>query len=1487
MSVSHVVTRLQPSDGDELSVPRFRIVGIGASAGGLESLEQLFANLPAEPGMAFVIIQHLSPDFRSMMDELLSRHSNMPIHVAEHEVEVQRNHVYLLPPKKEMVIRNRRLLLSDKQPSVGLTLPIDTFLRSLARDVGPDAVAIILSGSGSDGSRGILEVKRAGGIVIAETPESAKFDGMPLSALATGVVDYSATAAEIPRFVSLPRKEPSEPGSAGDADVDPDEPPMETVLRLLRDEFGIDFSVYKTSTVGRRIQRRVELSDSPDLESYLRRLRYDADERSALYHDMLIGVTCFFRDPEAFALIESQVIPPLLSRVPASEDVRIWVAGCATGEEAYSLAMLMFEQMTAAGRPLNLKILATDVHAASLAHANAGIYGEDQLANVSQERRQRFFTRRPNGYQISQDLRQLIVFAPHNIIKDAPFTRMQLVSCRNLLIYLEPQAQQAVLSLLHFGLSNGGVLFLGGSESPGALASEFDTIDEHWKLYRKRRDIRLVEPLRVPQRRIPPVPGASLFVGPKQVHAVDTQMLATYDQLLDRFMPPSFLVDEERRLLDSFGGAERLLRIGRRRPSTNLLDLLDPELRPVVAGAIQRVLKREGPVSYSGVALRHDQQVRRCTLSAEVIVHPRSGVSNVLVSFREEGEAPSTPAAPPAPESLPESREHLETLERELAYTRETLQAAVEELQTSNEELQSANEELVASNEELQSTNEELHSVNEELYTVNAEYQKKIAELREANTDMQHFLESSDVGTLFLDCRLRIRKYTPRMAAVFHIQPYDIGRSVRDFTCDLQRPGLMDEIEAALHHGTVIEDEVRDREGTTYFLRVLPYRTLAVPPEGEPADRERNTLSAVEGVVVSLTDITSLERARVRVEQLSAIVESSEDAILAKTLDGVITTWNRGAERLYGYSAEEVVGRDVHLLSPPGYEAQIDEFLVKVARGEPIEHVETVRRCKDGRLLDVSVTISPIRDHDGNIVGASAIGRDITAVKQAQRQLAEREARIRLLLEHTAEAILGLGPDGRCIFCNPACAQALGAATPDEIVGRHVHSLIHHSHPNGTPYAEDECPIYGSLHRGDSAHRDDEVLFRLDRSSFPAEYWSHPILDGGRIIGAVVTFFDITERKRADERIRTAARRREQFLAMLSHELRNPLAAVLSASQVMQAKGASGEVVNKARDVIRRQSEHMARLLDDLLDVSRITRGGISLRIEPVDLREACRLALEAVAPITEARQSQLVVELPDSPLPVRGDLVRLQQVVGNLLSNAARYSPPRSLIELRAGVEEGRVMLRVRDDGDGIEPGMLDEIFEMFVQADQKLDRSTGGLGIGLTLVRKIVELHDGTVEARSDGTGHGSEFVVSLPLFSAELGVPAKVAATPRSVSRRIVLVEDQTDARTMLRLLLERSGHSVIEAADGPSAIEVIRRERPDVAFVDIGLPLMDGYEMARRIRSEPTLGEVVLIALTGYGATTDIAAAYAAGFDHHLTKPADPGRIEAILAEGRRP
>jgi two-component system CheB/CheR fusion protein len=1463
----------------------FHVVAIGASAGGLDSLERLFAQMPTDTGMAFVVLQHLSPDFKSLMDELLSRRTRLRIRQADQDMAVEPNTVYLLPPMKEMIIRQRRLLLNDRDRRLGLTLPIDLFFRSLAQDLGPRAVAVILSGSGSDGSRGVQEISKMGGTVFCESPDTAQFNGMPLSAMRTGKVDQVLPPQEIALAIAALRHadtvasaaRPTEEGRGVDA-----------ILRLLRDEYAIDFSHYKAGTVTRRIERRLALNRSLDIDMYVEQLRADPRELSSLYEDLLIGVTRFFRDDDAFEMLEHRVIPDLVDRFDPQDQIRVWVPGCATGQEAYSIALLLHERLLARRRPVKVKILATDVHKASLEIASTGLYTEEQVAGVSEERLRQFFTLTANGYRVSQMLRESIVFAPHNLIRDAPFTRLDAIACRNLLIYFQPHVQKTVLTLFHFSLKPGGVLFLGSSETPGGLLDEFDTIDERARIYRKRRDIGLPHDLKLPIPRSPaPVrPHSGL---PIRAGGVSTQLLSVYDRLLDRFMPPSFLVDDHGQLVDMFGGVESLLHIKARRPTQNLVDMLGEEMKTVVSGILHRVRGDLESVQYPALVMPGDN--RKCSVVAEPIRDAHGELTHVLISLAASHGSDAPALVPPFadvpnvtlepafhdPAALGRqlTREQQSALEEELAYTKEHLQSAIQEHETANEELQATNEELVAANEELQSTNEELHSVNEEMYTVNAEYQKKNLELQELNNDIEHLLNGTEVATMFLDRQLCIRKFTPRIAETFRVIPQDIGRPVRTFTHDLTHLTLMQDIERVLAEGVTIEQQTWDKRQRCLFLRILPYRGRTASTADNPSE-----LSAPDGVVLTLTDISALEHARARLAQLSAIVESSDDAIIGKTLDGVVTTWNGGATRLYGYTAANAVGRHASFLYPAGRKEEIDGVLQQVRAGRPIDRLETQRLRKDGTLVDVSVTFSPILDSSNAIVGVSGISRDITQLMRAKQEIADREERIRLLLDSAAEAIYGIDLSGACIFCNSACARLLGYDSPAALIGRQMHQLIHHTRPDGTPYAAEQSTIYQAMRHREGAHVDDEVIWRADGTSFPAEYWSHPIFRHDEVIGAVVTFLDVTQRRLAEQEILDGVRRREQFLAMLSHELRNPLAAILSAMRVLETAKWNDTACLEAGQVVARQAHHMSRLLDDLLDVARITRGQIMLRKERVDVRETARSAIEALGPFLAEHETQLTVAIDGEPLYVVGDDARLQQIQANLLSNASKYSPRGSHVRFELKRVGGEAMIRVTDHGQGIESDMLPRIFDLFVQGNQSLARTDGGLGIGLTQLKSLVELHHGRVEAHSDGQGKGSVFLVHLPLAPDETHASEAGRASHGAV-HTVVLVEDQDDARRMMQILLETEGVQVFPAANGVEGVTLIERIRPDLALVDLGLPLMSGYDLARRVRDNADNATTRLVALSGYGQDSDIQASLEAGFDEHLTKPPDPVRLEALL------
>ncbi len=1317
----------------------FCIVGVGASAGGLEALEGFFKQVPPDSGMAFVVIQHLSPDFKSLMDELLSRQTKLAIHRVENGMEVEPNAIYLIPPKKEMIISGGRLLLTDKDPSTGLSLPIDTFFRSLAQDVGERAVGIILSGTGSDGSRGVRAIHEAGGLVVVQNEETAGFDGMPRSAIETGTVDVVLPPSDMPQalldYVAHPvhGRKLSDPASKSATETG-----MNAVYSMLRAECGIDFSHYKPNTVLRRIDRRLQLNRSIDLEAYVEQLRHDRDELNLLYKDLLIGVTRFFRDKDLFVRLEREMIPEILSKTPPEGEIRAWVAGCATGEEAYSLAMLFHEALTAANRTINIKIFATDVHRASLEYGSAGIYEDNALTDVSAERLRRYFTKQGAGYQVSQDLRKMIVFAPHNVIKDAPFTKLDLISCRNLLIYLQIHAQQKALSLFHFGLKTGGALVLGPSESPGEVADEFDTLDGHWKIFRKRRDVRLPTDLRLPVSPLmPQMQAVAAKMRTTSPVLPDANLVKAYDELLSTYAPPSFLVNGRHELIHTFSGAGQFLKVPDGRTSTSLLEMIHDDLRVVITGALQRIVAEGKPITFSGIPHESVNGPMRLSVGVRSMSVQGSADPVYLITVEPEARQPEAADEVSQLDVDATSRQRLEEVEDELRYTKENLQAIVEEMEATNEELQATNEELVASNEELQSTNEELHSVNEELYTVNAEYQKKILELTELTDDMDNLLRSTDVGTIFLDNELHIRKFTPKIAHAFQLLPQDIGRRIDSFAHNILHDGLLDDVRMVLAREEPIECDVQDRFGEWFLLRILPYRTKG----------------AVEGVVITLIDISRRKQTEQQLRLLSKVFMDGADPIIIEDLSGKIMDLNEEAERAYGWSRSELLGKSIAILVPDECKEQSKALRKRCRADDSVRNVESIRRDRTGKKSPVLLTLSLLDDEEGKPAAIATIGKDITP------------------------------------------------------------------------------------------------------------------------------------QKRAEEEARGAAARRDEFLAMLSHELRNPLGAILNATGLLHRSGDTDrEAAQRACSVIERQSKQMARLLDDLLDVGRFMQGKIHVRREAVDLRSLANETVHVIQPMIASRNHKLSLDLPDEPVFVAGDPARLLQVQENLLANAAKYTAPGGRIRLSLHQEEDQAVLCVRDNGAGIAPELQEKVFDLFYQAPQMLARFDGGMGIGLTMVRTIVELHGGKIILRSEGPGKGCEFEVRLPLTAKRPST--KVPKTePRDTNIRVLIVEDNPDSRDLLESLLKMDGYTVTAVPDGASGLEAIRSDHPDVALVDIGLPGIDGYDVARRVRANLTDRPVRLVALTGYGRTVDREAVFEAGFDEHLVKPVDPEELARVLRKPR--
>jgi two-component system CheB/CheR fusion protein len=2302
------------------------IVGVGASAGGLDAFTELLRALPARTGMALILVQHLDPTQDSKLTELLGGHSALTVVAAEHGAVLAPDTVYVIQPGTDLGVDSGRLEVSVPTTYRGVHRPVDHLFRSLARTQGSRAAGVVLSGAGRDGTAGLRELKAAGGLAVAQQPDTATQPGMPQSAIDAGVVDLVLPIAEVPaalaRFAALPHV------SVGASDDAPDhEAPgrlaadvIDRLADILGTQGDIDIRRYKSATIERRTLRRMGLAGFDDIEPYLEHLRDSQPEQQALVRDLLIGVTHFFRDAEAFDALHKLAIDEIIAAAEPQDTIRVWVPGCATGEEPYSVAMTFLEAIDAQPKKLGLQIFATDVDEEALRVARAGVYPASIAEQVTENRLDRFFTDlHGRGYQVRPRLRDVISFAVHDLCGDPPFSRMHLITCRNVLIYLRPPAQDEVLRALHFALEPTGYLFLGSSESIGSLRELFTTISKPWRIFQRAGATRPVflgrSSAAAPARAGAGRPPRAL-IARAQTAEVSVASLAR-DAILEARVPPSVVVSEEGRVLYVHGDLGSYLHYPKGEPRFDLLSDLRADLVTRVRAALYKCRRDGKPVVVLSSPDTRGAPPTRITASPA----PQVGEGAAVLTF-ERIEAVDTPVRAPTVESR-EQESLIEQLERELQATREDLRNTVEELESANEELRTSNEESMSMNEELQSANEELEamteelrSLNEELATINGQLKEKVEQLEHAHDDLSNFFASTKLATLFLDDALRIKRCTPAAEDLLLIGHDDLGRHIGDIARELLQMELKQDVHAVLSELIPQTRELQTADGRWFMRRVLPYRTetrriegvvvtwmevtelkraterlavrerqqaviarlglralsgedlglfmaqvvrevqqtlgsdfceilqlerdtevlvleagvgwpeevleqpvvsmsldshagytlavgepvmvedlgaekrfsaspllldhgvqsgltcviqdgdapygvlgvhmrtrrafgeddanfltavanllaaavsrkqtrerlavergvakvlsespsledaaphivavfarelgvtmgelwrpspggeglervrflaaeepyrqdelahifaagpfrkgeclpgrawergqavwlsdlsderrfvraklardlalragIAIPiavggdviavmcvyskrrlnpervfvhgleaigralgefvrrteaetatrrseerlrlavqaaaamvfeadvdaglltslqgvesilgesaktpvplswwtdrihpddqarqrallaggqaeeidapapvleyrvrhrdgrhvfvevharlmrmdgdrlrrvgvvldiserkrAEAELSERERRLRLAVQALdagvfahaipagddlyvsdrwlgllgydaqdlpapqrfhdwfvnqivhaddrkryarvygdflagrvpkhdaevrllhghghwlwarimadaaergeggrvtrvtgllwdvtqakeaerrlrdseesfrmlaesiphmvwtaaadgssdyyneralqfvghslaeltapdawlstvhpddhaaadaawreslqtgaefrrdfrilraadgaylwhtvhalpmrdergavtrwfgtctnihtrkeaedrlreselrlqrtfegspvgiafahmdgrvtrcnqallsllgyergeeldwcnlvaperaaderaaaavlaregrhgpvekelvrkdgrritvlassvtigiddehVSFIVDLTAQKQVQRELTKLAVIVESSDDAILSKDMNGVILSWNRGAEALYGHGAAEAVGQHLSLIVPPERRPELDTLMARLGRGERIAQHETVRLRKDGTLVDVSVTISPIHDERGRIVGASTMARDITARKRAEALLRESEDRYRVQAAEL-EAIYATLPVGlalndrehRYLRINQRLAELNGVAVEAHL-GRPADELF--------PELEGTACVYI-----DHVFATGEAVmnreFSAELRTGGVRYWMcsyAPVRDAqGEIRAVSCVVQDITERKQAEQALRDASEQKDHFLAMLGHELRNPLAAIRGAAELLKLTHGGDPRLQRTQSILDRQTAHMAKLLDGLLDVSRIIRGKITLETEIVDLTAIVRDLAQDHAEQVERRGLAFQLELPASPLWIVGDRVRLAQVFGNLLANALQFTQAPGTITITGEADEDMAVITVRDTGIGIGPELLPHIFEPFRQGTQAIDRSTGGLGLGLALVKGLVELHGGESHAWSDGPGQGAVFTVRLPLVQQPAASERK---QERQGPRRLLVVEDNLDMAELLRDMLMRSGHDVVLAYNGAQALEMARALEPDVVLCDIGLPGgMSGYDLARAIRQEAKLRGVYLVALTGYGRPEDRADAEAVGFDAHLTKPVSMAAIQNLLA-----
>ncbi len=1355
----------------------FPIVGIGASAGGLEAFRQLLQKLPADTGAAFVLVQHLDPKHESILPALLARATAMPVGEVRDGVKIEPDHVYVIPSNMDLAIMNGHLKLLPRAVAPERHMPIDLFFRTLAEVRAGKAIGVVLSGTASDGTLGLQAIKAAGGMCLAQDPRSAAFDGMPRNAIASGCVDAvlspDGLALEIARLTHSSYIR--EPGDSAVPEVllEAERAALDMLFMLLKKATGKDLAGYKKPTLLRRIRRRMALCQIEGFADYVRYLESDLSEIEDLYQDLLINVTSFFRDPQAFAALSRDVLPRLLRNRSPDAPVRVWVPGCSTGEEVYSLAICLLESLDAVGSGPSIQIFGTDVRDGAVEKARSGIYLENIAAEVSPERLARFFVKTDGHLQVSKAVRDLCVFARHDLIRDPPFSRLDLISCRNVLIYLEPGVQRRVIANFHYALNLQGFLVLGSSETAGAAADLFLPVD---------REHRVFAPVETVSHAISgpgAYPGGVAFGTRTAAVARDAgdrgEVQREADRiLLSRYGPPGVLVDDNLEIVQFRGDTHPYVEHAPGNASLSLPHMIQKGLLAGLREMIQEVRATRVPVSRQGLTFRHGDRFRSVDLEVLPVQGRSSGQLCFLVLFAETSEAGVQPAAPLSPGNRPphgDTDRQIEQLEQELATTQQYLQAVIEDQSAANEELQVANEEILSSNEELQSLNEELEtakeelqSSNEELNTLNEELQHRNLELGLLGDDLINLLTGLHIPVVLLSPDLCLRRFTPAAARLMNLLPTDVNRPLSDIRPNFDLPDLETSILEAIQTVTVVEREVQDRQGCWYSLRIRPYRTRD---------------NRIDGAVLVLVDIDTLKRAAAEVAEArdfaDAIIETVREPLLVLDPELRVERANRTFYEVFRVKREKTEGRFLHEL------------------GNRQWNLPALRTALDSILTDAQEIRDFEVEHDFPQIGRRTMVLNARRVRRA-----------------------GIGAE--------------------------------------------------------------KILIAMeDRTELKKVEGERALL--------------MARERHAARQAEAASRLKDEFLATVSHELRGPLSAMSGWIHVLGTDRVDAATTARGLAAIERNVQAQARLVEDLLDAARITTGKLRLSPFIIDLLPVVEAAVETVRAAADAKGVILELTHDGGINAVLGDPDRLQQVAWNLLSNAVKFTPGGGRVEVWLGRQENFVQFWVRDSGQGISPEFLPHVFKRFRQEESTAARSQTGLGLGLSIVRNLTELHGGTVSAASPGEGQGSTFTVDLPVPALLMAKPPDGLAqadTGDGAGRplaglRLLVVEDEPTGREMLVALLEQYGAEVVAAASAEEALTALERAVPDVLLSDIGMPGESGYDLLRRVRalSAERGGRVPAIAFTAYSSSQDRLESLDAGFQAHLAKPTDPARLVAMI------
>ncbi|MDB4955632.1 MAG: Sensor protein [Myxococcales bacterium] len=1198
--------------------PTLRVVGIGASAGGLEAMKQLFAGIPVDTGLGFIVLQHLAAGQGSQLAHILESATKMKVVDIASGQRVESNTVHVVPPGVSVSLFRGALVLREPKPGARPHLPIDTLFDSLAEVLKTAAMGIVLSGTGSDGTVGLQAIRAAGGTTLVQDPATAQFDQMPRSAIAAGAAELILGPHELGiELGTMTESGPRPPDSETDA---ADSSALERIFESLRETTGIDFSSYKRTTIERRLTRQLTHHHLRSLDQYATYLADHPNEAHALYEDLLIHVTQFFRDAADLDELAARVFPEILRASPHEAPIRVWIPGCSTGEEAYSIAMLLLEFLEVHDPRRTIQVFGTDLSERAIETARAGQYPVAIESQVGADRLAKFFVRNENGWKVRRDLRERCVFVRHDLVSDPPFSKIDLVSCRNVLIYLAPALQRRVFPIFHYALNQPGFLLLGTSETIAGFDSLFAPVEPGLRVFVRR-------PTANRPKLAFPLSGQAARTGRKPHEPIRSALDVQRDVdhiLLARYAPACVVIDEQLEVVQFRGRTAPFLEAAVGQPQTNLIKMARDGLPSELRLVIQRAQRSNAPARQANILVREDERDRRVDL--EVI--PLRGVGPqrfFLVVFEETTAGKPSSVTHKARGKQTSTRGEAVRLREELSAAREYVDsvtaqhlATSEELGVVNEELQSANEELQSSNEELQTAKEELQSTNEELETVNEELQRGNTELKQANDDLINVLASVDIPIIIVDTARCVRRFTPRARAVMKLIPGDIGRPIADLQPSISVPDLDERITEVIDTLGVNESEVRHPDGTIYRMQIRPYRT------------SDNTIS---GAVIAFVDISVL-KASIRASHAARDYASS-------IVEAVPTPLIVVDDRLRIQSANRAFHDSFHL---------------------------SAAEARDRSLLDIGTwSAAGLRARLEKVVGSLQTFDEL----EIQHEIEGMEPRVLLI---GARAI------------PPADERRLALIGIVDITDRR------------------------------QAERDRDRLKSIELVSAEA-----------------------------------AAREKEAFLNAVSHELRTPLSAILLWTQVLRGVGPTDPQRLIGLETIEQSAKAEAQLVDDLLDLALSRSGGaeLAVKLEALDAVPVVATVVETLRSDAGHKNIEIQTTLAGDA-NVTADPLRLRQITSNLLSNAIKFTPRGGRVAVSVSRSDGTVELRVKDSGKGIRKEFLPHVFEPFTQEDTSTTRVHDGLGIGLALVRHLVERQGGTIAVESAGEGHGATFTVRLPAAS-----------------------------------------------------------------------------------------------------------------------------------------